>query len=85
MIEGWQGWREGRNSAVTHSSRRGGAPTTHKKMGISESPKILGKGRPGDDFMHPWLYAVAGSSLIVSAIVYKQWSTGSIFGGMERP
>ena len=53
--------------------------------GISESPKILGKGRPGDDFMHPWLYAVAGSSLIVSAIVYKQWSTGSIFGGMERP
>ena len=32
MIEGWQGWREGGNSAVTHSSRRGGAPTTHKKM-----------------------------------------------------
>ena len=55
--------------------------------GISESPKILGKGRQGDDFMHPLarLYAVAGSSLIVSAIVYKQWSTGSIFGGMERP
>ena len=40
-----------------------------------------------DDFMHPVarLYAVAGSSLIVSAIVYKQWITGSIFGGMERP
>ena len=34
MIEGWQGWREGGNSAVTHSSRRGGAPTTHKKMAI---------------------------------------------------
>lgn len=31
MIEGWQGWREGGNPAVTHSSRRGGAPTTHKK------------------------------------------------------
>ena len=46
-----------------------------------------GKARRGDDFMHPVarLYAVAGSSLIVSAIVYKQWSTGSIFGGMERP
>ena len=32
MIEGWQGWREGGNPAVTHSSRRGGAQTTHKKM-----------------------------------------------------
>lgn len=32
MIEGWQGWREGGNPAVTHSSRRGGAPTTHKKI-----------------------------------------------------
>ena len=35
MIEGWQGWKEGGNSAVTHSSRRGGAPTTHKKTAES--------------------------------------------------
>jgi len=34
MIEGWQGWREGGNPAVTHSSRRGGAPTTHKKTSV---------------------------------------------------
>ena len=26
------------------------------------------------------LYAVAGSSVIVAAAAYKQWSTGSIFG-----
>ena len=48
----------------------------------------LGKNRRRtDDPMRPVarLYAVTGSSLIVSAIVYKQWSTGSIFGGMERP
>ena len=33
MIEGWQGWREGRNPTVTHSSRRGGAQNIHKKIG----------------------------------------------------
>ena len=42
MIEGWQGWREGGNPAVTHSSRRGGAPTTHKKMLNGEAVEMAG-------------------------------------------
>jgi hypothetical protein len=30
------------------------------------------------------LYAVAGSSLIVMAGAYKQWSTGGLFGSPAR-
>ena len=37
MIEGWQGWREGGNPAVTHSSRCGGAKPHTKECQKAKS------------------------------------------------